>query len=321
MNKTLVAVLRGGPSSEYEVSLKTGEEVLKHLPEHYHKRDILISKDGKWYVSGFSVTPQKALENVHVVFNAMHGEYGEDGKVQRILEQIGVPYTGSDTISSALAMNKHLTKEKYKSIGLRTPRHILLSREDDIGNHSKKIFFNFHMPVIIKPVTAGSSVGIEIAMKLSDLVPALKKTLDICEKVMVEEYISGREATCGVVEDFRNEKHYTPMPVEIIYPTSSTFFDYEAKYGGKTLEICPSNFSDSIKKEISHMAKEAHKILGLRHYSRSDFRINGTGKVYILETNTLPGLTSESLLPKSLHAVGCSLSHFLDHVIGLTLKK
>ncbi len=323
MSQTLVAVLRGGPSSEYEVSLKSGAQVLQHLPEHYDRRDVFISKDGQWHLGGVAVTPHKALYGAHVAFNAMHGEYGEDGKVQKILEQLDIPYTGSDTIASAVAINKHVSKDRYRSAGLRTPRHMLLKFSDDFDKEAREIFFNFHMPVVIKPVSMGSSVGIRVAMRLDQIVPALEEIARLSSQIMVEEFIDGREATCGVVENFRGESHYTPLPVEIIFPKHKDHFDYESKYSTTdgALEICPPSFGEEIKREISRMAQEAHKILGLRHYSRSDFRINRAGKVYILETNTLPGLTSESLLPKSLAAVGCTFPQFLDHLVTLALAR
>ena len=136
---------------------------------------------------------------------------------------------------------------------------------------------------------------------------------------MVEENIKGREATCGVVDKFRGNDFYSLLPIEIIKPEKSDFFDYEAKYCGGSQEICPGNFSRDEKEAIQELAVAAHKVLGLRHYSRSDFIISPGRGIYILEVNTLPGLTAESLLPKSLQAVGCSLPDFLDHLITLAL--
>lgn len=316
--KHVIAVLRGGPSSEYEVSLKSGAVVIKHLPEHYEARDVFISREGEWHVGGMPMTPQRALQHADAAFIAMHGEYGEDGKVQRILETLGIPFNGSDSISSALAMNKHLTKKVYAENGLLTPRHLVINYDEDLAPHAEYIFRHFHLPVVIKPVALGSSVGVTIARGYADIVPSLKKVFERSDQALVEEFISGREATCGVINHFRGQEHYTPFPVEIVKPKASNFLDYEAKYNSAdTVEICPPNFSEEVKNEIQRLAREAHKALGLRHYSRSDFIITPRGKVYMLETNTLPGLTEVSFLPKSLAAVGCSLSEFFDHVITL----
>ena len=138
--------------------------------------------------------------------------------------------------------------------------------------------------------------------------------------VLVEEYIKGREATCAVVENFRGETLHALMPVEIVHPNSE-FFDYQAKYSGESQEICPANFDQKQKEEIQRMTAIAHKALQLRHYSRSDFIVSPRGEVYILETNTLPGLTEESLLPKALAAGGTKFPDFLDHLVGLAMTK
>jgi D-alanine-D-alanine ligase len=169
-------------------------------------------------------------------------------------------------------------------------------------------------------VSGGSSVGTAIAKTLLELESAIDDALQYSDQALIEEFIFGREATCGVVDNFRNESIYSLLPVEIRKPSNATFFDYDAKYSGKSEEICPGNFTAVEKEMIQKIAKEAHKALGLRHYSRSDFIIHPKRGIYILETNTLPGLTSESLLPKSLQAVGCSLSDFFDHLIKLALE-
>ena len=148
---------------------------------------------------------------------------------------------------------------------------------------------------------------------------AIKEALEHSDRVMVEEFIKGREATCGVVDNFRDEKHYALAPIEIKIASGKTFFDYDAKYSGKTREICPGDFSQAEGATIEEMSKEAHRALGLRHYSRSDFIITPKGKVYILETNSLPGMTAESLLPKALNTIGCSSKDFIDHIIKLAL--
>ena len=320
MNKIKVAVLRGGPSSEYDVSLKTGKSVLDNLPSEYLPTDVFISKKGEWLVDGISVDPQRIFQANDVIFNALHGEYGEDGKLQRFLDHSQVKYTGSGALASALAMNKVMAKEIFISAGLKTPVFKVIKKGEITHDIAHRIFTTFPMPAVIKPNGSGSSVGVSLVGKISEIVPAIDKALKHADTVIIEEFISGREATCGVIEKFKGKEVYPLLPIEIRKPKENTFFDYDAKYSGKSEEVCPGNFSKKETEMIEEMAVRAHKALGLRHYSRSDFIVHPKRGVYILETNTLPGLTKESLLPKSLTAVGSSLSQFLDHVINLALK-
>ncbi|HEY4496482.1 MAG TPA: D-alanine--D-alanine ligase [Candidatus Paceibacterota bacterium] len=323
MSKIIVGVLRGGPSSEYEVSLKTGASVLKNLNrERYEPRDILIAKDGAWHMDGFRRGEDYILHRVDVVFNALHGEYGEDGKVQRIMEHFGASFTGSLSLPSAIAMNKVMTKNNVAGASVRLPRHIVIENSDE--NLERKIidaWKTFTQPSVVKPMALGSSVGVGIARDFPTFRSLIINALEKSDAAMVEEYIQGREATCGVVENFRGEEIYQLLPVEIIPPPEKDFFDYQAKYSGISREICPGNFSAKEKKEIQQAAALVHQTLGLGHYSRSDFIVSPKRGIYFLEVNTLPGLTSESLLPKSLAAIGCSLPDFLEHLITLALSR
>ncbi len=319
MKKKRVGILRGGPSSEYEVSLKTGKSVIDNLADRYEVVDVFIDKEGTWHDQGVPITPEKLFKKVDVVFNALHGSYGEDGTVQKILDRFNIPYTGSKTLASAMGMNKVLSKNIYKNFKLKTPIYTTISKENNSLPEILKLFKTFPMPVIVKPVSGGSSVGTAIARTLSDLEEAVDEALKYSDIALIEEFISGKEATCGVIDNFRNESVYSLIPVEIRKPTESSFFDYNAKYSGQSQEICPGNFTAVEKQMIQKIAIDAHKALGLRHYSRSDFIVHPKRGIYILETNTLPGLTGESLLPKSLQAVGCSLPDFLDHLIKLAL--
>jgi D-alanine-D-alanine ligase len=321
MSKIRVGVLRGGPSSEYEVSLKTGASVLKHLPEEYHAQDIFISKDGSWHKGGIAYAPGEILKHLDVVFNALHGEYGEDGRVQHLLDTFAMPYTGSGYLASALGMNKALTKKVFTEHGIKTPLHKTLSKGGYTHADVLHLFKTFPMPAVVKPVRAGSSVGVSIARTVGGLEEALKKAYEYDTEALIEEYISGREATCGVIEGFRGEAMYSLLPVEIVHNSSSGLFDYEAKYSGKSKEICPGNFTREEIKKIQDASVAVHKALCLRHYSRSDFIVHPKRGIYILEVNTLPGLTEESLFPISLSAVGSSLPEFLGHILELAQGK
>src|SRR3990167_5499927 len=319
MNSIRVGVLRGGPSLEHEVSLKTGETVLRNLPAKYSAKDIFISKAGEWHLDGKLAHHDRIFRQIDVVFNALHGEYGEDGKVQQLLEAFGVPYTGSGAMASALGMNKILARQAFKSAGLKIPFGFDLVLKKELAETAKDIFKKMPPPWVIKYPSGGSSVGVSMARNFDDLEGSLEKVSSFSSKILVEEYIRGREATCGVIDEFRNQKHYALPIVEIIPPAQSDFFSYDAKYGGQTRELCPSNFDMPTKRAIEAMAITAHNAIGGRHYSRSDFIVSEKG-IYILEINTLPGLTAESLLPKALNAVGSSHKEFLEHLINLALK-
>lgn len=308
-----IAVLRGGPSSEYEVSLQTGASVLEHLlNEKYEIFDVTISKNGEWYNKGFKKSPSEILEKTDLVFNAMHGEYGEDGQIQKILDSLNIPYTGSKSIPSAIAMNKVLAKQEFLRAGLKTPISMVLKKDNyDV----REIFNTFPMPAIVKPINLGSSVGVSLVKSGIELEEALKKIFEYADKALVEEYIGGKEITCGVIDGFRGEDLYALMPVEIRPKT--TFFDMEAKYGDDTERICPACLNFSEKKDIQDIAKKVHQSLGLRHYSRTDFILSPRRGIYVLEVNSLPGLTEHSLFPLSLKSVGSDLSEFLEHLITL----
>lgn len=321
MIRKKIAVLRGGPSSEHEVSLKTGKNVLRELSDKYDVIDIVIDKEGVWHIHGLPVDPIKAIKMADLVFNALHGEYGEDGKVQQLLENLQAKFTGSGSLSSALAMNKIKAKEIFQKNGLQTPLHKVLSKpESDEGLELQAllIFRNFTMPVVLKPVDKGSSIGISVANDFETLKEAMGRLYEMYPQILVEEYIVGKEATVGVIEKFRNQDLYSLLPTEIELPKQKKLFDYETKYSGTAAERTPGNFNSSEREALQKIAKIAHEALGLRHYSRSDFVVHPKRGIYILETNSLPGLGENMLLVNSFKHVDLTLGEFLDHIINLS---
>lgn len=316
MKNQRVAVLRGGPSEEYEVSLQTGEGVLSALRDRGIKTtDILINKQGDWLVDGFTKDPQTALLACDVAFVALHGSYGEDGTVQRLLGKLGVPYTGSRPYPSALAMNKLLAKETLVDSGIKMPSHMRVTRDGtDIARVVDSIVTLFGPRYVVKPINSGSSLGVYLADGPVELTQVLNEALKSRDEVLVEEYIIGTEATVGVVEGLRGEPYYSLPAIEIVVPDTHSFFANDVKYDGSTEEICPGRFSTGQKEELATAAMKAHKLLGLSQYSRSDFILNDTG-VYFLEINTLPGLTKESLFPRALSAVGHNYDDFVLHLL------
>jgi D-alanine-D-alanine ligase len=317
MSRVRVAVLRGGLSNEYDVSLKTGACVLENLdPERFEPLDIVILRSGDWLHHGRVMLPEQILYSVDVVFNALHGTFGEDGTVQRILERYAVPYTGSKVYGSNIAMNKILTKRHLNGTDVKLAPHVHVTRDslNDVGRVAHKIASMFGPQYVIKPVSSGSSVGTMMVQNPLLLPQALRDALSEFEEVMVEARIVGREATCGVAERYRGHTLYAFPPIEIVPPPESDFFSADVKYTGVTKEICPANFDLKTKHEIERVAKLVHETLGLSQYSRSDFIVARDG-IYFLEVNTLPGLTKESLLPKAIEAVGGTYSDFISHLI------
>jgi D-alanine-D-alanine ligase len=330
-----VGVIRGGISGEYDVSILSGAQVLSHLrgdkmKDRYKAIDIYIDRDCVWHINGIPTTLDKIIHKVDIIINALHGDYGEDGKVQQLLEQHNIPYTGSGPMSSAIGYNKFLSKQEFIKLGIKTPKYMLFPvyQEDFDGpkekyakNKAREVWEKLPPPWIVKPLNGGSSMGVHLCKTFQSLIDAFEEGINENVSVIVEEFISGKEATVGVIDNFRNKKIYSLPPIEIRIPKTSTFFDNDAKYSGTSKEICPGNFTESEKVELERLAALIHSGLDLRHYSRSDFIIHPKKGIYALEVNTLPGLTAESLMPKALAAVGSSLPEFIEHLIKLTLKK
>ncbi len=329
-HKIRVGVLRGGPSPEYDVSLRTGGAILANLPDEYEPLDIFISKDGVWHIGGLEKDPHKILETIDVAVNAMHGAYGEDGTVQNLLQEFNIPYTGSNSLASAMGMNKVMSKNVFRQAGLKTPHYILVESDgDEQVNRDKmidKIDQSLPYPMIIKPINSGSSLGISFVDRKNQLKEALQNSFEHSPKLIIEEYINGKEATCGVIEDFRGSPFYSLLPVEVARKKGGYFHDYDSKYGPleeglESRYTTPGNFTGEEKEQIQKAAALIHQALGLRHYSRSDFIIHPKRGVLVLEVNTLPEITHRSSFVKSLEALGSNLKEFLSHLLSKTLGK
>lgn len=323
-NATRVGVLRGGPSSEYEVSLNTGANVLSALREKceqtYESHDIFIDKQGHWHMDGLGMPAERIVPKIDVAFIALHGAYGEDGKVQAFFEAHGLPFTGSGSLASAVGMNKSLSKKIFRDNGIQVPfgREYNNDRvEHDLPGLIRELFNTLLLPAVVKPVASGSSAGVSIVRSYDDLEEALQKATRYGDAILIEEYIGGAEATVGLIEGFRGRELYALPVVEI--RSKNGFFDYEAKYTGQSEEVVPASFSADTKKSLEDLAGKVHRALGLRHYSRTDFIIHPKRGIYVLETNTLPGLTGESLVPKALRAVGSDTHELVDHLIRLAV--
>lgn len=304
-----VAVLAGGWSEERAVSLKSGEAVYQSLDRN--KYDI------SWY------DPREDLDvlmkkrgGIDMAFVLLHGQLGEDGRMQGMLDTLGIAFVGSGVLSSAMAFNKRVAKALYRSEGMTVPRDVILRRGDD--EHMDREAESLGLPVVVKPVSEGSSVGICIADSAAGLRNGVAQAFQFCSEVLVEEYVKGREVTCCVL----GNRELKTLPIIEIRPEAAyAFFDYEAKYTpGATEEICPAPISETLAERVRENAKRAHRALGCEVWSRTDMIIRDDA-VILLETNTIPGMTQTSLFPLSARSAGMSFSQLLDELITLSLEK
>lgn len=308
MNRLRLALIAGGVSGEREVSLNGAKGVEKALdPDKYD----VIRYDPATDLAKIAADAEK----IDVAFILLHGIHGEDGTMQGFLELLGIPYQGAGVLGSALAMDKNLAKTMYRLHGLPVAEWVMASKSDIAD--PKRIVETLRLPVVIKPVRQGSSIGMSIVREKENLSAALQLAFEHDSEVMVEEFISGREITVGVIGN--DELAALPL-VEIIPAAQYEFFDYEAKYKpGATTEICPAEVDDEIRRKAQEYGLTAHQALQLRGYSRTDMIVSDNG-IYVLETNTIPGMTPTSLLPQAAAEFGLSFSALLDRLIELALE-
>jgi D-alanine-D-alanine ligase len=309
MEKLTVALLSGGRSAEREVSLKSGEQVYQALDKDKYTIHRYDPKDD------LARLIQEA-PGIDVALIILHGRLGEDGTIQGLLELLDIPYHGSGVLGSALGINKILSKRLYEHAGLPVSPYLVLDKADsDAGS---KVQEALAFPVVVKPEHEGSSIGLSIVAEANKLKPALELAGQYDRLVLVEKYIKGTEITGGVLGNLNPE----PLPlVEIIPGDQHDFFDYEAKYKpGATEEICPARLGKELTEKAQHYAVRAHQALRCRGYSRTDM-IVAQEEVYVLETNTIPGMTATSLYPQAAAAAGISFSELLDRLIELALEK
>jgi len=307
MRKWRVAVLMGGPSAEHDVSLSTGKMITEALDRaRYDVKPVLISRAGEWQIS-----PEDLKEKFDIAFIAMHGEYGEDGEVQGILERVGLPYTGSGVLPSALAMNKVLSSRLFRAHGMNVPDFVAAGKHDDLN----RLRLPFELPVVAKPIDRGSSVGVSIVRKETEIAPALERAFKFSRNAMIQRYIQGREINCAVIDDGKGSMEV--LPVTEIIPKTSNFFDYYAKYTPKASEeITPARLSEEETHAVQDAAKRAHEIIGASGMSCTNFILSPDGALYILELNSIPGMTPTSLLPQAALAHGLTFPELLDRIIS-----
>lgn len=302
-----VALLAGGRSGEREISLASGEGAKEALEEAGFPVTVLDpaeKEDLKTLVDG----------DFDVAFLCLHGKYGEDGTVQGMLEVIGLPYIGSDVWASALAMNKVKAKVFYERAGIRTPRSITLRSVNERTLDS--LIEEIGERCVVKPATEGSALGVFIVSGKEELEKAIAEAFSLDKEVLVESYIKGEEFTVAVIGNDLPEA----LPIIKIVPTSD-FYDFESKYApGGSQHLCPAPLPEDVTAEMQRMAVDAHRALGCRGVSRSDFIMDDEGLLWILETNTIPGMTGTSLLPDAGRAAGMSFPQLCTKLVQLALE-
>ncbi len=309
VKKLTIALLAGGISSEREISLLSGDQVHEALD---NKKFDVIRYDPKTDLNRLVAE----APNIDAALIILHGPYGEDGTVQGLLDLLDIPYQGSGVLGSAIAMNKLVSKHLYERFGLLVPPYIVIQHNNAID--PEEYFERLGMPLVVKPVKGGSSVGISIVKSKESLKNAVDEAFNHDDTVLIESYIDGIELTGGVI----GNKNLEALPIiEIIPDKEHEFFDYEAKYtAGITREICPARIDEDLTVKAQTYAKMAHSSLFCKGYSRTDMILKKR-EIYIIETNTIPGMTATSLLPLAAGAAGIGFSQLLDRLIELSIEE
>lgn len=332
----------GGKSSEHEISLISGREIVRNLDQNkFNIIPVVISKDGeRWQLTSanslYNITdPIKYkgtskeiqlsekriftdIKNIpkkpDIVFIAMHGAYGEDGKIQGMLDFIGLKYTGSGVLASSLGMNKLMFRKIMRNENIDIPKFTYIQSNESLTKIKK---FLGNPPYFIKPNDQGSSMGASVVRSTKGLIKSLKMAWKYSDIALVDEYIKGKEITCGVLG---NGKPF-PLPLVEIIPKKGIFFNYESKYlENGSDEIVPARITIKLTKKIQEIAVKVYKVLGCRGFSRIDFILNENNTPFVLEINTIPGLTPMSLLPKAAKFHGLSYPQLIDKIISYALE-
>ncbi len=303
-----VVVLMGGRSAEREVSLNTAAQVSAALRETGHE---VIEIDS----ANYDFIEQLRAVEPDAVFICLHGRFGEDGTVQGLLELLDMPYVGSGVLASALAMDKVMSKRVFAHAGLMSPAYVEVHQGDDVDLDA--IVSALGNKTVVKPSNEGSSVGMSIVHEPGELAAALQKAFDCDESALVEQFIAGAEVTVGVLG---NAKLIALPTLEVV--PEHEFYDYESKYvPGMSSHIIPARVSEDARAECQRLALAAHELLGCRGMSRSDTIVTPDGEVYLLEVNTIPGMTSTSLLPDSARAAGIEFPQLCKKLVALAMER
>ncbi len=307
-----VAVLMGGLSSEREISLRTGNKVLQALDP---ARFEAFAVDPRPRSESTAWIETLAREPIDVAFVALHGRFGEDGTIQGLLELLGIPYTGSGVLASALAIDKIRSKRMYQTAGIPTPEFLVVTAEERADPETRARLEAFGLPAVVKPSREGSTIGLSIVRDAGQMEPALELAFRHDREVLIERFAAGVEITAAVL----GNRDLQVLPLIEIVPRSG-FYDYEMKYTpGATEEIVPARIAAEHTVLAQELARSAHLALGCRGVSRTDMIVADDG-IWVLETNTIPGMTETSLLPRAAAAVGISFPRLVEMLIELALE-
>jgi len=297
-----IGVISGGISSEREISLLTGKNIYQSLLESGYNSLFIDLKDDFY----------SKLKEINLAFLAVHGRYGEDGTAQGLLELMKIPYTGSGVLASAIAINKVMSKKILIYENIPTPEYIELNSASGEGLKEmvSVIEKKFDYPIIVKPKSEGSTIGVNIVQKKDQLKHAVKEAIKYDNKILVEEYIKGRELTVSIIG-----REPVALPIIEIKPKSG-FYDYKSKYTkNMTQYIVPAELEKKIADRISEMALKCHKVVGCSGISRVDFMLDDNGNAYVFELNTMPGMTATSLVPKAAKAAGIDFALLVEIIL------
>ena len=323
--KITVAIVMGGYSSEVNISMKSGNVVYQHLnrdiyrPFRVHILNnewVALDKNGAIYPinkSDFSFTKEKDNITFDCIFNAIHGTPGEDGSLIAYFETLGIKHTSAPFYQMALTFNKRDTLSVVKQYGIRTAKSVYLNEGDEIVQND--IIEKVGLPCFVKPNKAGSSFGISKVYEQQNLLGAIQKAFSEDSEILIESFLEGTEVSVGVIQYEGNIK---VLPITEIV-SENDFFDYQAKYEGKSQEITPARLSEETKTRVEEEARKVYQVLQMSGFSRSEF-ILVNGEPHFLEMNTVPGLTEESILPQQANEAGISLASLFDNAIKMALK-
>lgn len=307
-----IAVLLGGRSAEREVSLRTGKAVFDALQQKGFNA-ITIDVDE-------NIVENLKIEDADLVFLALHGKYGEDGTIQGLLELMGIPYTGPGVLASAIAIDKIMTKKILVFSGIPTPEYMFINKHDFTANTEKavaQIKAELSLPVVVKAPTQGSSIGVAFVHREEEIIPGLKLAMDYDEEVLIEKMIPGVEVTASVL----GNRDPVALPlIEIV--TTTGVYDYETKYTvGMSDHIIPPRLPEEVQQEIRRIALKTYQAIGCRGLSRVDFIVDKDFQPYVLEVNTIPGMTATSLFPDAARAAGMEFPDLVTKIIDLAMEK
>ena len=307
--KLNVGIIYGGRSSEVDISLSTSREIIKNLnKDKYNIIEIFIpyELDNKWVLDLIN-------NKLDIVIIALHGGIGENGSIQGLLECLNIPYIGSGVLGSAIGMNKYITKQLLKNANIKVANSLFIKNKDKLNDIDLS---NLNYPLVVKPNEDGSSVGIKIVNNFEELIEGINKIRKLGQDILIEEYIKGNEVSCGVIETINGIEALEVLDIK----SNSTFYDYDAKYKDNNTYIDVSSLDKDIVDKIKKTARRVFITLNSKDYARVDMIVNDNG-IYVLEINTLPGMTSHSLIPKELNIKKISYSEFLDNLIESKLSK